>query len=131
MVDASFAVALVTSEREIGEPTLGRLASALLVAPTLWRFEVANTLMMLARRKRFSAAEADRMLAELATLQISEKMAGADRVWTATLALARLHKLTVYDAAYLELAIRLDAPLATYDNALIAAARSEAVEVVQ
>ena len=46
------------------------------------------------------------------------------------LALARTHRLTVYDAAYLELALRVDAPLATLDRKLAAAARAAGVPLV-
>ena len=50
--------------------------------------------------------------------------------WTATLSLAETHRLTVYDAAYLELAIRAAVPLATLDGALRKAAMVERVELL-
>ena len=54
----------------------------------------------------------------------------APRLWTDTARLAEQHRLTAYDAAYLELAVRLRLPLATGDEALIAAAESEGVALL-
>ena len=66
-------------------------------------------------------------LADLETLSISIDHAP---VSDAVLALARLHRLTIYDAAYLELALRIDAPLATLDKKLAAAARAAGVLLI-
>ena len=99
------------------------------VVPSLWRFEVANGLQMAVRRKRIDAAYRDRALANLAALDIRIDEAGDGYAWTATVRLAEVHGLSVYDAAYLELAQRTRLPLATLDTALAAAARSAGVTV--
>jgi predicted nucleic acid-binding protein len=52
------------------------------------------------------------------------------RSWDRTLALARHHALTIYDAAYLEVTLRLALPLATLDDQLSRAARAESVDLI-
>ena len=100
------------------------------VTPSLWRFEVANGLQTAMRRKRIDQSYRDRMLAHLAALNIRVDAESDSYVWSATAQLATLHGLTVYDAAYLELAQRRRLPLATLDAALAKAARQAGVDVV-
>ncbi|MFN0010726.1 MAG: type II toxin-antitoxin system VapC family toxin [Phycisphaerales bacterium] len=99
------------------------------VVPGHWRLEVANTLLMGLRRKRLSEAAATDFLALLDGLPIETDLDTAAHAVGATLTLARTHGLTVYDAAYLELALRLGLPLATKDAALAGAATKAGVEV--
>lgn len=94
-------------------------------APGLWRLEVANVLEMGVRRGRHDAAFRDATLADLALLPISIDAETDRQAWSATLRLAERHKLTLYDAAYLELAQRRGLPLATLDEALRKAADVE------
>ena len=98
--------------------------------PGLWKLEIANRLETGARRGRHDVAFCDASLADLRLLPIQVDLETAGRGWGATLQLARKHRLTSYDAAYLELAIRRCLPLATLDKALIQAARSESVVVL-
>ena len=100
------------------------------VAPALWRFEVANVLLMAVRRRRLDAERRTRILADLDVLPIRIDDAATRLAWTRTLDLAERHGLTVYDAAYLELAVRMNATLASLDGELIAATRSEGAAVV-
>jgi predicted nucleic acid-binding protein len=100
------------------------------VTPSLWRFEVANGLQTAIRRKRIDGAYRDRMLTNLAALNIRIDAESDSYVWSATVRLAALHGLTVYDAAYLELAQRRRLPLATFDAALARAAGQAGVEVI-
>jgi predicted nucleic acid-binding protein len=97
--------------------------------PYLWRIEVANSLTMSVRRGRITAEERESSLADLGQLRI-----GIDReteyVWTDALRLADFHSLTVYDATYLELAVRLSLPLATLDEDLRTAAQRERVPLL-
>lgn len=105
-----------------------RLAADHAIAPALWWFEVRNLLVVNERRGRLDAAKSDRALALLRRHPIL-----IDRLpdEPAILALARRHRLTVYDAAYLELALRQAVPLATLDDALTAAARAENVGLME
>ncbi|MBN9563468.1 MAG: type II toxin-antitoxin system VapC family toxin [Alphaproteobacteria bacterium] len=98
--------------------------------PALWRLEVANSLQMAVRRKRVSEAFRDATLADLGWLKITVDPQTEIHAWGATLRLADRLGLTLYDAAYLELAYRERLPLASLDRPLRAAAQSLGVEVL-
>lgn len=98
--------------------------------PSLWRLEVANILEMGVRRGRHDAAFRDATLADLALLPVHIDPETDRHAWTATLRLAERHRLTLYDAAYLELAKRRDLPLATVDIDLRAAASVENIRLL-
>jgi predicted nucleic acid-binding protein len=98
--------------------------------PSLWRLEVANILEMGVRRRRFDASYRDKALANLSLLPIAIDPETDRQAWGATLRLAELHRLTLYDAAYLELAKRRALPLATLDKELRAAAHVEGVSLL-
>jgi predicted nucleic acid-binding protein len=80
--------------------------------PSIWRLEVANALQTGIRRGRIDATYRDAALSDLALLDIAVDPDTADRF-----------RLTLYDAAYLELAQRRSLPLASLDLALCEAAR--------
>lgn len=101
------------------------------VAPSLWPFEVVNTLLVGERRKRTTADKVAQFITLLGTLTIRIDPLSVVRVWTDTLDLARRHGLTGYDAAYLELAARLAVPLATLDKQLLTAAPAAGVTIFQ
>ena len=95
--------------------------------PLHWWFEVRNTMLMGERRGRISEALTAHSLNRLSLLPIVIE-ARPDE--TEVLDLARRHRLTFYDAVYLELAGRKRVPLATLDVDLIAAARAERIPLV-
>jgi predicted nucleic acid-binding protein len=99
------------------------------MAPPLWRIEVANGLQMAVRRKRINSTYRDRALANLFALDIRIDAECDSHIWSATIRLAELYDLTVYDAIYLELAQRRRLPLATLDTALARAAKLAGVTV--
>ena len=94
-----------------------------LVVPTLWPFEVANSLLVLLRRKKLLAAERDRAIAALARLPLVVDDDGPRLALGRISELAAEHGLSVYDATYLELAVRRKLPLACRDEALCKAAQ--------
>jgi predicted nucleic acid-binding protein len=98
--------------------------------PELWRLEVANVLEMGVRRKRHDAKFRDATLADLSQLPIQVDVETDKQAWGATLHLAERHQLTLYDAAYLELALRRNLPLATVDQEIRRAARTEKVRLL-
>ena len=98
--------------------------------PALWRLEVANVLEMGVRRGRHDAAFRDATLADLGLLPISLDPETDRQAWGATLRLAASHRLTLYAAAYLELALRRAMPLATLDIELRTAASAEGVKLL-
>ena len=99
-------------------------------APSLWRLEVGNVLQMGIRRGRHDLAFLQATLADLSLLPISVDPNTDKQAWTATLHLAHRHQLTLYDAAYLELAHRRGFPLATLDRDLRSAATAEKVDLL-
>ncbi len=109
---------------------LSRLQTSEAHVPSLWLWETANMLLQAERRNRITAAAIRTFLGLLEALPIHIDHAGTATIWHDTLALARAHRLTSYDAAYLELALRLGVPLASRDQALQAAARSEGVQLL-
>jgi predicted nucleic acid-binding protein len=94
------------------------------VVPCLWWFEVRNILVVNERRRRISESDTAAFLLNLSRLRVRlDRLAEGDAV----LRLARTHRLSAYDAAYLELAQREGLPLATLDADLRKAAAREGV----
>ena len=92
------------------------------IVPALWFWEVANVLTLAARRGRITSRDVATRLALLSTLPIRVDEDAVVRAWREAALLAQRETLTVYDAAYLELAARHGAPLATLDTELRRAA---------
>jgi predicted nucleic acid-binding protein len=86
--------------------------------PAPWRLEVANSLTVGIRRGRIDVAFRNAALADLALLDITTDPYSDAYCWTTTLQLADRFRLTLYDAAYLELAHRHSLPLASLDEEL-------------
>jgi predicted nucleic acid-binding protein len=97
------------------------------VVPALWPLEVANVLVLGERRLRSTQAEASKWLSYLQRVPIHVDDGTAGRAWSDILHVARSYDLSAYDAAYLELAIRLGLPLASLDDSLKAAAAAAGV----
>jgi predicted nucleic acid-binding protein len=129
VLDASVAVAWAFDEG--GHPaaaaTLALIRSDEGHVPSLWWFEVRNALIVNERRGRLREADTALFLRSLSRLPIVVDRAPDEE---AVLALARRHRLTVYDASYLELARRSGVPLATLDTRLAEAARREDIALI-
>lgn len=98
--------------------------------PSLWRLEVANVLRNVVRRGRCDAGYADRCLSRLSKLPISVDGDTDAQAWSGTRQLSIAHDLTLYDAAYLELAVRRARPLATRDADLVKAATALGLQIL-
>jgi predicted nucleic acid-binding protein len=109
---------------------LDRVTETGAVAPQLWPIEALNGLLTAERRGRIGADTRQRLAGFLRELPIDIDDETASRVWSTTALLAESHQLTAYDATYLELARRLGLPLATSDEALIAAAQVVGVSLL-
>ena len=92
--------------------------------PWIFWFEVRHVLLMGERRERFTAAASEEFLADLSSLGLAFDLHPGERV---VLGLVRRHRLSVYDAAYLELAVRTGSTLASLDGDLKKAALAEGV----
>ncbi|MGH9430784.1 MAG: type II toxin-antitoxin system VapC family toxin [Terriglobia bacterium] len=90
------------------------------IVPAHWLLELANALLIAVRRKRISSQDTRQFLTDLEFLPI--RIDTKNLVRTAVFPLAEQYGLTLYDAAYLELAIREGLPLATLDHDLRKAA---------
>ena len=109
-----------------------RIAAGERVAvPAFWRHEILNALLVGERRKRITPELTQTFLDDLDRLPVDvDPPAGAPVAFKTTQALCRKHALTAYDAAYLELAMRDNQPLATVDEQLRRAALAESVVVL-
>lgn len=99
------------------------------LVPSIWRLELANVIAKAESAGRLPEARTTRYLATLSLLPIVTDRWTADHALRETLQLARRHRLSSYDAAYLELAQRLSLPLATLDDDLRRAARKAGVAI--
>jgi predicted nucleic acid-binding protein len=109
---------------------LDRLERDAALVPAHWFLEVTNVLAMAEKRKRISAAKSTEFLTLLGTLDIAVDEEIAARAFTYLLPLCRKHRLTAYDAAYLELAARQQLPLASLDDDLRASAQELGITVL-
>lgn len=132
VLDASLAIAAFVEEEDTAEAqaVMRNIAAYGAWVPSLWRLEVANVLRTLARRGQTSIAFNDEVLRTLAVFPIEIDPETNERAWSETLFFSRDMDLTIYDAAYLELAFRRRIALATLDKQLIAAALRCGVEVL-
>ena len=85
------------------------------MAPAVWPLEVGNVIVRAESRNLLPEARSAEFLALLQDMAIEIEFRSTERALTDTLQLARRHKLSTYDASYLELALREGLPLATND----------------
>jgi predicted nucleic acid-binding protein len=105
------------------EEVLERVAVEGGIVPPLFRVEVGNVLLLAVRRKRITPGTRRKAFERIGALPLKEDRQGAEYAWTDCVDLADRHGLSLYDATYLELAIRLRKPLATLDARLAEAAK--------
>ncbi len=107
-----------------------RLASEAAVVPAHWFLEVTNVLTMAERHKRISADDASQFVQLLSALDIQADEEAPRRAFQHILPLCRRHGLTSYDAAYLDLVLRRQLPLASLDDDLRRAVTSLGMPVL-
>ena len=107
------------------------LAAGAASVPAIWHLEIANALALSERRRRITPARSAEFITLLETLEIVVDEETATRALGRVLDLAREERLTAYDAAYLELAMRLGIPLASKDGDLCDAAERLGVSVLR
>lgn len=129
VLDTSVAAcwAFEDEDHPLADAALLRIRKDEAVVPSLWWFEVRNAMIINERRQRLTVTDTFQFLQGLSRLPVRvDREPDEEQV----LSLARSHRLSVYDAAYLELALREGAALATLDGALAEAARREGVPLV-
>jgi predicted nucleic acid-binding protein len=92
------------------------------LVPPIWKLEISNVLILAERKKRIMAATANNFKHALTALPIKTDYDANEYIFDTVYELARELHLTIYDASYLELAIREKLPISTLDNAIIRAA---------
>jgi predicted nucleic acid-binding protein len=133
VLDASAALCWCFEEEgsEAADRLLERLRMEPAVVPELWFLEVANSVALAERRQRITPADSAEFIALLEALHVEVDGETRARAFGAVLDLARRERLSAYDAAYLELAMRLGVPLASKDGPLCDAAERVGVSVIR
>ncbi len=129
VLDCSVAMAWVFADEATEETArlLDSLVDDRAYVPSLWPVEVASVLLAATRRGRIGLEEWSAIRANLEALPIEIDPVSPSRAWGAALDLARKHELSAYDAMYLELAVRLQVPLATLDRKLRTAGQAAGI----
>ncbi len=132
IIDCSITMAWCFADEATSEASeiQDRLATEAAVVPSLWFLEVANVLVMAEKRQRISADDSSEFLSLLSGLDIEEDTESSVRAFNELLPLCRDHGLTSYDAAYLDLALRKQVPLASLDDQLRQAAKALGLTVL-
>ena len=129
VVDCSVFLAwsLADEDEPVATEAMRRIVSDGGVAPGNWWYELRNALLTNERRGRITAQQVAETLADCAALGIATDHSHDEAL---VLGLAREHALSVYDAAYLEVASRRGLPLATLDQRLSGAAGAVGVPMI-
>jgi predicted nucleic acid-binding protein len=130
VLDASLALAAVLpGERsaKIADAVMSGVSAEGVAVPELWHLEVGNAVLMHVRRQRLPAESAPGLIRRLRNIPVVTDLETSSHAWGETMRLAITRGLTLYDAAYLELAMRLNLPLASLDRTLRRAAEAERV----
>ena len=124
VLDASVALAWAFEDETTPytEAVLETLGQGKAMVPSIWPLEIGNALVVAERRGRLKEADTVRFLALLRQLPIAVEWEPIERVFSDVVRLAREQRISVYDASYLDLAMRLGVPLATQDEGLRQAA---------
>lgn len=122
---------LQDAQSEFASRVLDRLREETATVPDIWAIEVANGLLVAERRSRLSPADAAEAQVLISELPIVLEGQSLDSALGTLLPLARAHRLTIYDAAYLHLAMREGFPLATLDADLRRAAEAVGVALIE
>ncbi len=131
VIDASVALAWCFPDEasDYADGVLVALEDRTAMVPAIWSAEITNALLVGERRKRIRQPEARRFIELLKGLSILEDGQPFAETVSNVLPLAREYDLSAYDAAYLDVAVRHGAPLATLDAALQKAGRTAGVKI--
>lgn len=132
VLDCSVAISwcLVDESNPTANAILAMMPDAEAFVPGIWSLEIANVLLVAERRNRMTTDQSSEAITLLQSLLIQVDTATDANALGATLTLGRQEGLAAYDAAYLELALRLGLPLATIDQRLALAATRCGVDLV-
>jgi predicted nucleic acid-binding protein len=133
VVDASLALAWCFPDEtsDYADAVLVALEGWTVLVPSIWGLEIANAVLVGERRQRLTQTEIKQFTRLLESLSLLQDTRGVTTQVSDVLPLARLHGLSAYDAAYLEVAIRHGVPLATLDGRLQSAAKVAGVTLFE
>jgi predicted nucleic acid-binding protein len=114
-----------------GDAVLGRLAESTAIVPPIWPLEVVNVLLVAERRNRLKQVDSVRFITLLSQLPIVVEHERPGEKMKDLLALVKANHLSSYDAAYLDLSMKKDCPIATLDKKLIEAAKKVNVTILE
>ena len=117
------------SDQKYAELVLMSLADVSAMVPNLWHLEAANVLLGAEKRGDATLGDIEGFMAQLENLPIHVDPLTANNSFGRTMSLAREYKLSSYDAAYLELAVRENLPIASLDKDLLKAAKKAGVPI--
>lgn len=127
VVDASTILAFVLEENSsAADDTIDLVQKHGAHAPVIWWYEVRNVIAISERKGRISRSDASSLIHSISRVRLEIDRETPDAIFE----IARMRSITVYDAAYLELAMRRDLPLATLDASLAQAAKAEGVLLI-
>jgi predicted nucleic acid-binding protein len=132
VLDCSIAMAWLFNDEATPKTAdlLNRLATETALVPAWWFVEITNVLALAERKGRITPAQSEAFIADVGKLEIELDDEAPARAFTDLLGLCRTHRLTSYDAMYLDLAVRRHLPLATLDNDLRRAAKKLRVRLL-
>lgn len=133
VVDASTTLAWCFPDEtsDYADKVLVALEGKTMLVPAIWSLEIANAVLVGERRKRLNQPEIKQFTTLLESLSLVQDTRPVANNINDVLPLARTYGLSAYDAAYLELSIRHNAPLATLDDKLQNAAKSAGIKIFE
>lgn len=131
ILDCSVAISWLLPDEIYKEEFLNQVTEQGAMVPSLWTLEVSNVLLMAQRRQRINIQQRQEALHILSRLPIIIDNNTSQVTWLEIVDLADRYHLTVYDACYLELALRQDLPLATYDKDLLEGAKAAGAKIAE
>ena len=108
---------------------LGCLAESSAFVPSIWPLEVVNVLLVAERRKFLKEADSIQFIRLLLKLPIRIEYQSPEAIMKDVMWLARAHGLSSYEASYLDLAMKINLPLATLEKKLKKAAKAVNVQL--
>lgn len=122
VLDCSVVLSWLMPDESFDAFSLDQVAEKGAIVPSLWSLEVGNVLLIAERHNRISSEQRHKALYTLTELPIIIDTMTSHHAWLESMELAERYDLTLYDASYLELALRRSLPLVTLDKALKKAA---------
>lgn len=130
VLDSSAAIPCFAPDEQPIPAVEKRLLADTVVVPAIWPQEIFNVLCMMERRGRVTSAQAAAIANGFQQMTVAIEPANLQRLAEDVYPLAKAHGLTIYNASYLEVALRRQLPLATLDDALIKAAKKVKVKLI-